>query len=81
MGVKYKAVAELQTKDDRIIVLRFHNLTFTQAKAFQKIFDQFDHVYSDAKLVFHGWSEVGLKDFIDAEKEVEVIKKDEDFLS
>ena len=81
MGVKYKASAKLITQDGKTIVLRFHSLTFTQAKAFQKIFDQFDHVYSDAALVFHGWSEVGLKNFIDAEKEVEVIKKDEDFLS
>ena len=79
--MKYKASAKLITQDGKTIVLRFHSLTFTQAKAFQKTFDQFDHVYSDAKLVFHGWSEVGLKDFIDAEKEVEVIKKDEDFLS
>ena len=52
VGVKYKAVAELRTKDNRTIVLRFHSLTFTQAQAFQKTFDQFDHVYSDADLVF-----------------------------
>ena len=76
MGVKYKAVAELQTKDDRIIVLRFHNLTFTQAKAFQKTFDKFDHIHSDADLTFHGWSEV--KSGWDA-LEVEVIEKDEIF--
>lgn len=69
MGVKYKASAKLITQDGKTIVLRFVNLTHAQAKAFQKTFDQFDHVYSDAKLVFHGWSEVGLKDFIDAEKE------------
>ena len=68
MGVKYKAVAELRTKDNRTIVLRFHSLTFAQAHAFQRTFDQFDHVYSDADLVFHGWSEVGTKDFIDAEE-------------
>ena len=76
MGVKYQAVAELQTKDDRIIVLRFHNLTFTQAKAFQKTFDQFDHIHSDADLTFHGWSEV--KSGWDA-LEVEIIEKDEIF--
>ena len=68
MGVKYKAVAELRTKDNRTIVLRFHSLTFAQAHAFQRTFDQFDHVYSDADLVFHGWSKVGLKDAIDAEE-------------
>ena len=68
MGVKYKASVELKTKDNRTVVLRFHSLTFAQAKAFQKTFDQFDHVYSDADLVFHGWSEVGTKDFIDAEE-------------
>ena len=69
MKTKYKASVELKTKDNRTVVLRFHSLTFAQAKAFQKTFDQFDHVYSDADLVFHGWSKVGLKDFIDAEKE------------
>ena len=69
MTTKYKASAKLITQDGKTIVLRFHNLTFTQAKAFQKTFDQFDHIYSDADLVFHGWSEVGLKDFIDAEEE------------
>jgi hypothetical protein len=67
--MKYKASAKLKTQDGKTIVLRFHSLTFTQAQAFQKTFDKFDHVYSDADLVFHGWSEVGLKDFIDAEKE------------
>ena len=76
MGVKYKAVAELRTKDNRTIVLRFHNLTFTQAKAFQKTFDQFDHIHSDADLTFHGWSEV--KSGWDA-LEVEIIEKDEIF--
>ena len=69
MRTKYKAVAELRTKDNRTIVLRFHSLTFAQAQAFQKTFDQFDHIYSDADLVFHGWSEVGTKDVIDAEEE------------
>lgn len=61
MTTKYKASAKLITQDGKTIVLRFHSLTFAQAKAFQKTFDQFDHVYSDADLVFHGWSEVGLK--------------------
>ena len=69
MRTKYKASAKLKTQDGKTIVLRFHNLTFAQAKAFQKTFDQFDHIYSDADLVFHGWSEVGLKDAIDAEEE------------
>jgi hypothetical protein len=69
VGVKYKAVAELRTKDNRTIVLRFHSLTFAQAHAFQRTFDQFDHVYSDADLVFHGWSEVGLKDDINTEED------------
>ena len=69
MGVKYKASVKLKTQDGKTIVLRFHSLTFTQAKAFQKTFDQFDHVYSDADLVFHGWSEVGTKDAIDVEED------------
>ncbi len=70
MGIrKYKASVELKTKDNRTVVLRFHSLTFAQAKAFQKTFDQFDHVYSDADLVFHGWSEVGTKDAIDVEED------------
>ena len=69
MKTKYKASVELKTKDNRTVVLRFHSLTFAQAKAFQKTFDQFDHIYSDADLVFHGWSEVKLKDVIDAEEE------------
>ena len=69
MKTKYKASAKLITQDGKTIVLRFHSLTFTQAQAFQKTFDQFDHVYSDADLVFHGWSEVKLKDVIDAEEE------------
>ena len=69
MTTKYKASVELITQDGKTIVLRFHSLTFAQAKAFQKTFDQFDHIYSDADLVFHGWSEVKLKDVIDAEKE------------
>ncbi len=67
--MKYKASAKLITQDGKTIVLRFHSLTFAQAKAFQKTFDQFDHIYSDADLVFHGWSEVKLKDVIDAEEE------------
>ena len=69
MKTKYKASAKLITQDGKTIVLRFHSLTFTQAQAFQKTFDQFDHVYSDADLIFHGWSAVGTKDFIDAEEE------------
>ena len=69
MKTKYKASAKLITQDGKTIVLRFHSLTFAQAKAFQKTFDQFDHIYSDADLVFHGWSEVELKDVIDAEEE------------
>ena len=70
MGIrKYKVSVELKTKDNRTVVLRFHSLTFAQAKAFQKTFDQFDHVYSDADLVFHGWSEVGTKDAIDVEED------------
>lgn len=67
--MKYKASAKLKAQDGKTIVLRFHSLTFAQAKAFQKTFDQFDHIHSDADLVFHGWSEVGLKDAIDAEEE------------
>ena len=69
MTTKYKASAKLITQDGKTIVLRFHSLTFAQAKAFQKTFDQFDHLYSDADLVFHGWSAVGTKDAVDAEEE------------
>ena len=76
MGVKYKASAKLITQDGKTIVLRFHILTFAQAKAFQKTFDQFDHIRSDADLVFHGWAEV--KSGWDA-LEVEIIEKDEIF--
>jgi alpha-D-ribose 1-methylphosphonate 5-triphosphate synthase subunit PhnI len=55
---KYKAVAELRTKNNRTVVLRFANLTFKEAQAFQVVFDKFNHTHSDADLVFHGWEKV-----------------------
>lgn len=55
---KYKAVAELRTKNNRTVVLRFANLTFKEAQAFQNVFDKFNHTHSDADLVFHGWEKV-----------------------
>ena len=57
---KYKAVAELRTKNNRTVVLRFANLTFKEAQAFQNVFDKFNHTHSDADLVFHGWEKVEL---------------------
>ena len=55
---KYKAVAELRTKNNRTVVLRFDNLTFKEAQAFQNVFDKFNPTHSDADLVFHGWEKV-----------------------
>ena len=57
---KYKAVAELRTKNNRTVVLRFANLTFKEAQAFQNVFDKFNHTHSDADLVFHGYSATDL---------------------
>jgi hypothetical protein len=57
---KYKAVAELRTKNNRTVVLRFANLTFKEAQAFQVVFDKFNHTHSDADLVFHGYSATDL---------------------
>jgi GTP-sensing pleiotropic transcriptional regulator CodY len=59
MSDKYRAVVELRTKDNKTTVLRFHSLSFSEAKAFQKLFDKFDHIYSDADLVMHMWEQVG----------------------
>ena len=68
---KHKAVVELKTRDNKTVVLRFHNLTFKEAQSFCKLFDKFDHIYSDAGLIFHGWSESGLSlmDAVEIEKE------------
>ena len=57
---KYKAVAELRTKNNRTVVLRFANLTFKEAQAFNNLFDKFNHTHSDADLVFHGYSATDL---------------------
>jgi len=57
---KHKAVVELKTRDNRTVVLRFHNLTFREAHSFCKLFDRFDHLHSDADLIFHGWSKMDL---------------------
>ena len=57
---KYKAVAELRTKNNRTVVLRFANLTFKEAQAFNNLFDKFNRTHSDADLVFHGYSATDL---------------------
>jgi hypothetical protein len=58
MKDKYKAVVKLRTKDGEEVILRFHSLTLAQAKAFEKLFDQFDHVFSTSQLRLHMWEKV-----------------------
>ena len=57
MTDKYTAEAHLTTdKDkDKEVVLRFTNLTIGEAKAFTRIFDKYDHVYSNVELNLHKW--------------------------
>jgi hypothetical protein len=55
MSDKYTAEAELTTKDGKDVLLRFPNLTIGEAKAFMRIFDKYDHVYSNVELSRHGW--------------------------
>ena len=55
MSDKYTAETELTTKDGKDVLLRFTNLTIGEAKAFMRIFDKYDHVYSNVELNRHGW--------------------------
>lgn len=57
MSDKYTAEAHLTTgrNEDRMIVLRFVNLTVGEAKAFMRIFDKYDHVLSNVDLNTHMW--------------------------
>ena len=55
MTDKYTAEAHLTTDRDKEVVLRFTNLTIGEAKAFMKIFDKYDHVYSNVELNLHKW--------------------------
>lgn len=52
---KYTAETELTTKDGKDVLLRFTNLTIGEAKAFMRIFDKYDHVYSNVELNRHMW--------------------------
>jgi hypothetical protein len=42
-------------QDGNEFLIRFVGLTLGEAKAFMRVFDKFDHVYSDAGLIRHGW--------------------------
>ena len=55
MTDKYTAEAHLTTDRDKEVVLRFTNLTIGEAKAFMRIFDKYDHVYSNVELNLHKW--------------------------
>lgn len=55
MSDKYTAEAHLTTDRDKEVVLRFTNLTIGEAKAFMRIFDKYDHVYSNVELNLHKW--------------------------
>lgn len=55
MTDKYTAEAHLTTDRDKEVVLRFVNLTIGEAKAFMRIFDKYDHVYSNVELNLHKW--------------------------
>jgi hypothetical protein len=52
---RYTAEAHLTTDRDKEVVLRFTNLTIGEAKAFMRIFDKYDHVYSNVELNLHKW--------------------------
>ncbi len=52
---RYTAEAELTTKDGKDVLLRFLNLTHAEARAFMKIFDKYDHLYSNVELNRHSW--------------------------
>ena len=55
MTDKYTAEAHLTTDRGKEVVLRFTNLTIGEAKAFMRIFDKYDHVYSNVELNLHKW--------------------------
>lgn len=58
MNDRYTAEAELtnvRSEEGGEVVLRFTNLTIGEAKAFMRIFDKYDHVYSNVELNRHGW--------------------------
>ena len=55
MTDKYTAEAHLTTDRDKEVVLRFTNLTIGEAKAYMRIFDKYDHVYSNVELNLHKW--------------------------
>ena len=55
MTDKYTAEAHLTTDSGKEVVLRFTNLTIGEAKAFMRIFDKYDHVYSNVELNLHKW--------------------------
>lgn len=52
---RYTAEAHLTTDRDKEVVLRFLNLTHAEARSFMKIFDKYDHVYSNVELNLHKW--------------------------
>ena len=52
---RYTAEAHLTTDRGKEVVLRFLNLTHAEARAFMKIFDKYDHVYSNVELNLHKW--------------------------
>ena len=52
---RYIAEAHLTTDRGKEVVLRFLNLTHAEARAFMKIFDKYDHVYSNVELNLHKW--------------------------
>lgn len=54
MTDKYTAHVQM-CQDGNEFLIRFVGLTLGEAKAFMRIFDKFDHVYSDAGLIRHGW--------------------------
>lgn len=54
MSDKYTAHVQM-CQDGNEFLIRFVGLTLGEAKAFMRIFDKFDHVYSDAGLIRRGW--------------------------
>lgn len=52
---RYIAEAELTTKDGEDVLLRFLNLTHAEARAFMRIFDKYDHAFSNVELNLHMW--------------------------
>lgn len=61
MKDKYTAevyLTNVRSEAGEEVVLRFVNLTFTEAKFFMRVFDKFDHVYSNLELNTHRWEKV-----------------------